>query len=470
MVDSKIVDRLEFLAKKFNVFETGLDIVKNKIEYLTETGHQAIVIEKDNILLAILAVKSVEKDERPLKTVSVSINVFSDIIAADPTPNKSCVQWMLNVFTRYIRLGDTKSVEAAKRFILEDLPMAYDYLTLFEANKRKQKFKRLCEKSYVLKNAKITDPTDINQYKSLSQLFDAVDPFIHKDPSEMEKMLMLYVNRGEAEIPVKDRKFTLYVPKSRDASTIFSKFAGWCTARIDNSNFKEYTDRVRPDGSKSKLYIIINNKFFTNESAELYQLHVESGQLKDRLNQGNGDFFENVISESEALGNFFYEEFIDMAKKNKTGVNQNKYLDYLISFGFCESLFEMLDINTPSITFNGRELPKLPDLSKFKNVDQLIIIEAKLAEIHPSVGLMKELRVLSLPKNRLKTIPSEIGNLKHLQIINLKGNPIGSIPDEIKFLDKTNGGSLIKFAIDKDKLGEQGYKRLKLLLPTTDIS
>jgi hypothetical protein len=49
----------------------------------------------------------------------------------------------------------------------------------------------------------ITDPSNINQYKSLSQLFDAIDPFITKEPSavartldkfvELERQLYLYV-------------------------------------------------------------------------------------------------------------------------------------------------------------------------------------------------------------------------------------------------------------------------------------
>jgi hypothetical protein len=44
------------------------------------------------------------------------------------------------------------------------------------------------------------------------------------------------------------------------------------------------------------------------------------------------------------------------------------------------------------------------------------------------------------------------------------------IPDDIKYLDKSNGGSLFRLSISKEKIGEKNYKRLKELLPTTSIT
>ena len=134
------------------------------------------------------------------------------------------------------------------------------YLILFEDNKRKRKFKELCESSYSLKH--VSDPTNINQYKSLSQLFDAVDPFIEREPSAVERTMNKFVDSGQALIPVKDRKFTLYIPKTTAASVIFSKFANWCTAREGNGMFNSYTqNNKKPNGKNSDIYIIINNKF-----------------------------------------------------------------------------------------------------------------------------------------------------------------------------------------------------------------
>ena len=466
MIENKIKDRLEFLAKNFDVFDSDEEAIELKIQKLKKDEYRYIVITdgpttesyKGNIL-AIISHK--ESKERTIKNLSVSLGVFSNIISADPTPNKSCVQWMLNIFVRYIKENNT---ELAIRFVLEDLPQAKSYISLFEANKRKNKFKELCKSSYVLKHLK--DPTDINQYKSLSQLFDAVDPFIEKNPSEMENLLYKFVDIGQAEIPIRDRKFTLYIPKSLNASVVFDKFANWCTAKPGNGMFSNYTNYHRPDGSKSDLFIIINNKFFEGLSNEIYQIHFESNQIKDRHNNQNVSIFENVLHDSDGLSNFFYEALMTMAKQSKGGLDSNKYLDFLVKFGFCESLFELIDESTPTIRFMTREIPRLPDIKKFKMLDQLIITGAKMVELHPSIGLLSNLEMLVLTDNRIKSIPKEIGALKKLTFINLTGNPIEDIPIEIKYLDKSNGGSLFRIAVKPNEIGEKNYKKLKELLPS----
>ena len=468
MVEKKITDRIEFLAKKFDVFDTTPDEVDKKLEDLKSEGYeyQLYTSEFDNKLLAIMWFHPPkEQGERFTRNISVSLDVFSDVIAADPTPNKSCVQWMLTVFTRFLKEGTKHDVQMAIRFVVEDLPQANSYLTLFEAHKRKNKFKDFCKNSYILKHVK--DPTDINQYKSLSQLFDAVDPFIERDPSEMESLLERYVNSGKALIPVKDRKFTLYIPKTTDAATVFHKFANWCTARPGNGMFTSYTSNLKPNGKKSDIYVIINNKFFTGESQEIYQIHFESNQIKDRHNSSNVSIFETVINESEGLSNFFHEELMGMAKTCKTGLDGNKYLDALIKFGFCESLFEFIETDTPTIRFMTREIPRLPDMSKFTQLDQLIITGAKLVDLHPSIGKLSNLEMLVLTDNRVKSLPREIGNLKKLTFINLIGNPIEFIPYEITYLDRSNGGSLFRLAVKREEIGEENYQRLKELLPST---
>ena len=83
------------------------------------------------------------------------------MIDSDPTLNKMYTQWMLTTFNRLLK--SDKIIEAI-RFVVEDLPLAKEYLEIFEGNKRKQKFKNLCSGSYILKD--LSDPTDINQYKS----------------------------------------------------------------------------------------------------------------------------------------------------------------------------------------------------------------------------------------------------------------------------------------------------------------
>lgn len=468
MKESSVTDRLTFLAKTFDVFEcTDESSVLKKVDGFRSDGTPSLITNSTKKVLAIVNSKKNGKD-RVLKSVSVCSDVFTAMIVADPTENKMYLQWMLTVFTRFLREGKVQSLEAAIRFVDEDLPQANAYLMLFEDNKRKKKFMDLCKGSYSLKH--VTDPTNINQYVSLSQLFDAVDPFIEKEPSAVERTLQKFVDSGQAEIPVKDRKFTLYIPKTTAASVVFSNFANWCTAREGNGMFTSYTTQKKPNGKNSDIYIIINNKFFSGESKELFQIHFESNQLKDYKNGSNVNIFENVLSESEGITNFFKEELMDMAKGHKKGIENNRYLDYLIQFGFAESLFELLDQDTPTIRFMTRQIPRLPDISRFKSLDQLIIIDAGMVELHPSIGKLTNLEMLVLTGNKIKSLPKEIGSLKNLTFINLNGNPIKEIPAEIAYLDKSRGGSLHRLGCKKEEIGEENYRRLKELLPTTLIN
>ena len=468
-----VKDRLTFLAEQFDVFECGeAEEVKAKMEILEKEGNMCkLITSHDGSILAISSVLSsvANEKEKVSRSVSVCSDVFAGMIGADPTDNRMYLQWMLNIFTRLIKDGSESSLASAIRFVDEDLPQANQYLQLFEGNKRKKKFMDLCKGSYSLMDVK--DPTNINQYKSLSQLFDAVDPFIEKEPSAVERTLQKFVENGQAEIPVKDRKFTLYIPKTTAASVVFANFANWCTAREGNGMFNSYTNNnLKPNGKHSDIYIIINNKFFTGESKELYQIHFESNQLKDYKNGQNVSIFEDVLAESEGLTNFFHEELMNMAKTHKKGIDSNRYLDYLIQFGFAESLFELIDDKTPTIKFMTREIPRLPDISRFNKVDQIIICDAKMVDLHPSIGALSSLEMLVLSGNRIKSLPKEIGQLKNLTFINIIGNPIVEIPEEIKYLDKSNGGSLHRLAVTQEDVGEKNYQRLKELLPTTNIN
>lgn len=467
MTEANTIDRISFLGEKFDVFEES--DLEEKLKALDNEGFVVEKIEGHGKLLALASSKKKGKTKYDIKRISITMDSFSSIIAADPTPNKSCVQWMLNVFTRY-SLGNELDIATAIRFVAEDLPQASEYITLFEANKRKNKFKELCKSSYILKNIK--NPLDINQYKSLSQLYDAIDPFIVREPGTLESLLLRYVQAGDAEIPVKDRKFTLYIPKTLDASVVFNSFASWCTARTGNGMFDNYTNRLTPLGTKSKLYIIINNKFFTGESQELYQLHFESDQLKDRTNTSqNVQIKDGVINQSEAIANFFHEELLIYAKASRKPMDENKYLDYLLKFGFGESIFEILDDETPAIRFLTREIPRIPQaIERFRGLSTLVIADAKLEELDEAIGKLTGLTFISLPNNKIKRLPSSIGNLKNVEVINLSKNPLEEIPDEIKYLDKSRGGNLRKIITFEADIGKANIEKLKMLLPNVIIS
>lgn len=113
-------------------------------------------------------------------------------------------------------------------------------------------------------------------------------------------------------------------------------------------------------------------------------------------------------------------------------------------------------------------MPKLPDVSRFKEVTHFVIMDSSLRELHPSIGSLKNLKNLCFSGNNIDELPSEIGRLKNLQFLNIWGNPITKIPDEIKYLDMSMGGNLKRVAVSEDDIGEANYFKLKELLPTVD--
>lgn len=479
MKEEKSIDRLSFLAEKFNVFDDTQEGIKDIMEYLTANGYAVSSLESDNkVIYALNSFKPlsskgelIESDKRE-RRVDISFKLFNNIVNSDPSTNKKYTQWMLNLFTRHLKEGNETE---ASRFIFEDLPLAEEYLKLFENNNKKKRFKEFCINNFALRNIK--DPSDINQYKSLSELYDAVDPFIGKDPSNIEKLIYSFVENGKALVPVRDRKFTLYIPKVKEASYIFNEFVGWCTAKDNGNMFNHYrTDNkyLRPDGKQSDIYIVIDNRFFTGElkTNYLYQIHFESKQVKNRIQSPDSDFLGDVLMNSKGISDFFYTELIELAKlkSNKTNTNNtNPYLDILVDFGWTEALFDIIEDYTPIIRFVDRSVPKLPDMSKFKNLNTLILCNTKLKTVHPSIGELTSLEELLVPNNLLTELPSEIGKLKNLVFINITGNKITKIPDEIKYLDKSNGGSLYRISFNRDEIGEANYNKLKELLPTTKI-
>lgn len=458
-----INDRLKFLINKFDVLDDSK--VDSKINDLVDSDFDVSKVESDNgDLLAIVYYPNSGKQKT---NVSISKYVFDMMVDSDPAANKMYTQWMLEVFRRLLKSG--KYVDAV-RFAVEDLPMASEYLVIFESNKRKDKFKKLCSSSFILKD--LSDPTDINQYKSLGQLFDAVDPFIERDASNIERLLYRFVESGQAEIGVRDRKFTVYIPLTRDASVVFDSFANWCTCKVGNGMFNHYTTNYKtPRGRKSRIYVVINNEFFNGvlNDSTLFQIHFESHQIKDRKNtQSNVGIYDH-LSVSENVLNYFHDELIELSKEYKT-LSKNLYLDNLIKFGFSDSLFEIIEETTPLIVFKDKEVPKMGDVSRFRNLQTFEMNNTKLVNIHPSVCTLSNLEIMVVRDNKITQLPKEIGNLKNLVFLNILGNKIVEIPDTIKYLDKSNGGSLHRLAVCSSDVGEENYEKLKRLLPNTILS
>lgn len=477
--ENKSLKRVAFLAEQYNVLSVEeFDMLLKDSEDSNENFLVSTSINDNELKLAII--NTVIKKESVYEGVSTTSykkiikiheDVFINMVQADPTTNKIYLQWMLTVFSRLLKEGEIRD---AIRFASEDLMIANEFLILFEGNKRKELFKQLCKSNSDLLN--ISDPTNINQYRNLGQVFDVIDPFIERDPSNMEVALKRFVKAGQAEMPVRDRFFTVYIPLTESSSEVLSKFTKWCTTRPSNGMVKHYTNMKTPSGHKSKLYVIIDNKFFTGESEELWQLHFESSQIMDRKDESVNNIYDKVFEKSEILSNFFYNELITNAKliqskspKGHLNYNTNYYLNALTKIGFADAMFDIENCNTPSLTFSEELIPKLPDLSRFKSVELIYIGYSKLKELHNSISNLSTLKQLSIPNNRIEELPSYLGNCKNLIFINLVGNKIKAIPNDISKLDPSNGGNLIKISVKKDDIGEENYNKLKKLLPNVEV-
>tara|TARA_B100000925_G_scaffold124428_2_gene92525 strand:- start:5945 stop:7390 length:1446 start_codon:yes stop_codon:yes gene_type:complete len=481
MATTDKINRVEFLGEKFGVFDdSSEESIESEIKTLISEGQFSDVKPfrggNGDIVIALICVQEVSKKSSSGETIvklskgiRVAYSVFKSMLSSDPTKKKKYTQWMLEVFSRLLK---ESKYSDADRFVTEDLPLATEYLTLFEHHKKKKLFKELARESYALKGI-VEDPTNINQYKSLSTLYDAVDPFIERDSSEMEKLIKTYIDSGMADLVVKDRKFSVIIPRDVKFCIIFDKFVAWCTSKPGNGMFSNYTTSRtynRPNGKNSELYIIIDHKFFNGDLSDgsLYQIHFESKQVRNRKQNNKTSFYLDVLEKSVAVSNYF-NEVLTINAKQVGNVNNNLYVDYLIKFGWTEALFEMMDDFTPIIKFMNKELPRIPDVSKFKDLHTLIVAKSKLRHIDSSIGSLQNLKELLLPQNNITILPKEIGNLKNMIMLNLLGNKLEKIPDEIKYLDKTNGGSLYRLSVSREDVGEKNYRKLKNLLPSVKM-
>jgi Leucine-rich repeat (LRR) protein len=108
-----------------------------------------------------------------------------------------------------------------------------------------------------------------------------------------------------------------------------------------------------------------------------------------------------------------------MAKDCNQSITTNKYLRYLTKFGCSDKISEILDYKTPTIKIIGMEIPTLPNLTKFTNLKQIILLSNRIEAIHPSIGEIKSLEVLIIAENNITELPREIGNLKNLLFLNI---------------------------------------------------
>ena len=158
---------------------------------------------------------------------------------ADPSRQKF-LQWMTNRYTQ-------------GNFKIEDLPRVTTALQQFMAKK------------------KGLEKKDINQYKSLSDLEDAVEDADEMQSKRQEKQK---IKTEGADVIHKEAGYTIIKLKSKEAACYYGKGTKWCTAATSEQNmFNQYN-------SDGPLYVIIDN-----ERNRKYQYHWQSDSFMNEKDE-----------------------------------------------------------------------------------------------------------------------------------------------------------------------------------------
>jgi len=148
--------------------------------------------------------------------------VLHELAKADPTPNQKYLQWIVNIYL-------------SGQFKLEDVSRINDELQEFERVKSQLPVK------------------DINQYKKLTDLYNALKPFQKQEVTtgNAEEKKLRDEMYSQANVLYKGPDGMLVVPKTQEASCYFGRGTKWCTAAKKDNEFHSYYTPTNP------LYIYI---------------------------------------------------------------------------------------------------------------------------------------------------------------------------------------------------------------------
>lgn len=205
------------------------------------------------------------------------VKLLNFILSHDPSRVQGYTQWMTN---RYLKGG----------IRLEDMERCASYLTVFDAAKTRIK------------------PADINAYKTLPELFQAVQPFIEgeavsaRQQASREDRRMHQEDRAQVLLDTATMK--IVVPLTKEAAIHFGRNTQWCTAATDSHNyFESYNER-------GPLYIVLDKK--TNRR---WQWHFEDAMFMDERDDRmeNPSFPEFVRAHPEVIKAIGEQKFVKQA-------------------------------------------------------------------------------------------------------------------------------------------------------------
>lgn len=242
--------------------------VSYSFEYLFESKESRMRGILNNKQKAEKLQSALEAD--PSSQSTEAEEVMAKLGEADPSRNGKYLNWIVDRYSE----GDFK---------VEDLSRVVSTLTAFEQYSR------------------VLDKKDINAYRRLSDLQQALRPHMDSDEPvsdrEEERRLRQRAYKEESDLFFKGDNFLVLIPKTTEASCYLGRGTEWCTAYTKAKNrFEEYNQQ-------GPLYTIITK---IDGKTRKFQLHYESDQFMDENDNDLSQRDIAALSENPA-----YTEFLN---------------------------------------------------------------------------------------------------------------------------------------------------------------
>jgi len=409
----------------------------------------------------------------------IELDILTDLMQADPTTKGgfegdretrdvtkvgAYTQWLIKQWMSLVAKADEVyaygspdwdvKLELLQAQFMEDLYKVTDDLLKFD---------------YLKKTGRYKGEKDINQIKSIDDLYDQVKDYnISKEELTTTKSerASMYVHPG-GKMGYDGSKWQVIEiednPLGKEAACYYggqNKETRWCTS----SPGLQYYDRYIKDGP---LYVVLDktdkevaqpqgrdveNHKQTGLPKKRYQFHFPSNQFMDIDDRSVN--LENFLSnEGSELKEYFKHEFAKSLTDAKTGgdtVSIHYPGDKISRFIALYGLEEFIDKLPPGLKrfdFDTRDKNDLPSIvlptRLFTDFSQLKVlhIEGILSEIPEEIGRLNNLQFLSVPDNKnLKTLPSSLANLPNLEVINIRNSPV-ELPPEL--IEKWEAGDIV---------------------------
>jgi len=235
-------------------------------------------------------------------------NLFSFFVDLDPTTDKKYAQWIIHNFFKMYKAGIDEGLRKARlgnnpNENLYKYPLSVQCLSnLLQSNKSlglffQEDHKKITNdlKSYtLLKNKNMLKPEEKNIMNIKG--YEALWTLIGLYEDKLEQIELESVDSNEYEKWYEDKEWLVVTPHTHKAACKYGANTRWCTASRDDASMFDYYTRDGP------LIIIIN------KGVDKWQLHFESNQWKDALDNEIGGRDEFLIRLPDNLKDAIYNK------------------------------------------------------------------------------------------------------------------------------------------------------------------